>query len=391
VIGQVVGKYRLAEKIGEGGMGVVYRAEHLVLGSPAAIKILLPKWTKNRQVVDRFFTEARAASAISHVGIVQVFDSGRLASGQAFIAMELLTGIGLGDLIQRERVLSPAVAVSLAAQILGALGAAHGAGVIHRDLKPDNIQLTHDPSAVASLRVKLLDFGIAKLLLGDQGRRVLTRSGVLLGTPTYMSPEQCSGGGVDARADLYAVGCILFEMLTGRPPFESDDRNEIVAMQLRSAPPRLRSLAPSLPPELEQLVDQLLAKDPEQRTPSAEHAHAELQRLELPALGATPALLPPPPATPNTALAVLPLAERSTGRAPATTFHVRGDRRPEPEPTAASMMWTQEETPRLRFWRRWAPLIVLGVALLIAAVAILLIGASGELLPEPELSPPLRR
>ena len=165
MIGHVVGKYKILEKIGEGGMGSVYRAEHTVLGSPAAVKVLLPMWTQDAVVVDRFFHEAKAASAIRHVGIVDVFDYGRLPNDQAWIAMELLRGENLTELLMRTgRPLDPSLVQQLAIQILAALDAAHVAGVVHRDLKPDNIYLVRDPSAPAAVRVKVLDAGANEVL-----------------------------------------------------------------------------------------------------------------------------------------------------------------------------------------------------------------------------------
>jgi len=286
VTGSVVGKYRIAEKIGEGGMGSVYRAEHTVLGSPAAVKVLLPQWTQDAVVVDRFFHEAKAASAIRHVGIVEVFDYGRLPNDQAWIAMELLRGENLTEFFLRNGGALPAPIVqSLAIQILGALDAAHVAGVVHRDLKPDNIYLVRDPSAPGAVRVKILDFGIAKLGADRFGEKAKTKGGTILGTPAYMAPEQCKGtSDVDARADLYAFGCILFELLTGRAPFLAQGGGEIMAMHIYEPAPRLSQFAPQLPAELDALVAKLLVKNPADRTPSAAYALAALERVPLPPL-----------------------------------------------------------------------------------------------------------
>ena len=286
MIGRVVGKYKILEKIGEGGMGSVYRAEHTVLGSPAAVKVLLQQWTQDAVVVDRFFHEAKAASAIRHVGIVEVFDYGRLPNDQAWIAMELLRGENLAEFFMRTGGALPAPVVQqLAIQILGALDAAHVAGVVHRDLKPDNIFLVRDPSAPGAVRVKILDFGIAKLGADRFGEKAKTKGGTILGTPTYMAPEQCKGTGeVDARADLYALGCILFELLAGRPPFVSQGGGEIMAMHIYEPAPRLSQFAPQLPPELDALVAKLLIKNPADRTPSAAYTLAALERVPLPPL-----------------------------------------------------------------------------------------------------------
>ncbi len=337
VIGRVVGKYKILDQIGEGGMGVVYRAEHVTLGSPAAIKVLLPQFTKNTVVVDRFFNEAKATSAIKHVSIVQIYDYGRLPNGQAYIAMELLQGEDLTNLLQRYRILDPKLAIQIALQTLAALEAAHLIGVVHRDIKPDNIYLVRDPSAPGAMRIKVLDFGIAKLV-GDQlgGSAKKTKGDSILGTPAYMAPEQCRGGAeIDARADLYAVGCILFEMLTGRPPFVASGGGETMAMHIYEQPPRLHQLAPGLPSELDALIAMLLAKSPEERTPSAAYALAALERVPIEPLGYEVQL---------------------SGR-PAT----------QPPPIAAPV---EDKVPR------WIPIFVITVALLIGAAAAFFIGMS---------------
>jgi serine/threonine-protein kinase len=296
VTGHVVGKYRLLDQLGEGGMGTVYRAEHVVLGSPAAVKILLPQFTQDPVVLDRFFQEARAASAIRHPGIVQVFDYGRMPNGQAYIAMELLRGEDLAVFLARCGKLDASLAGEIAMQMLAALNATHVVGVIHRDLKPDNIFLVRDPGAPGAIRVKILDFGIAKLIPTQPGapiggRRPKTRN-MILGTPAYMAPEQCRGPGfeLDARADLYAVGCILFELLTGRPPFVAAGDGEVMAMHLYEPAPRLSNLEPRLPVDLDALIAKLLTKDPADRIPSAAYALATLERAPIEPLGGEIAL-----------------------------------------------------------------------------------------------------
>jgi serine/threonine-protein kinase len=350
VIGHVVGKYKILEKIGEGGMGSVYRAEHTVLGSPAAVKVLLPMWTQDAVVVDRFFHEARAASAIRHVGIVDVFDYGRLPNDQAWIAMELLRGENLTELLMRTgRPLDPSLVQQLAIQILAALDAAHVAGVVHRDLKPDNIYLVRDPSAPAAVRVKVLDFGIAKLGADRFGEKAKTKGGTILGTPAYMAPEQCKGTSeVDARADLYALGCILFELLTGRPPFIAQGGGEIMAMHIYEPPPRLSTFAPHLPPDLDALVAKLLVKNPGDRTPSAAYTLAALERIALPPL--------------------------------AGEVMLRGERLPTDSPAAeiptVMLPVMLPDIPPLPAQSRMVPVAVLLIALAIAAAAVVVIGFS---------------
>jgi len=286
LIGRVVGKYKILGQLGEGGMGIVYRAAHVVLGSPAAVKVLLPQFTQDTVVVDRFFQEAKAASGIRHAGVVEVFDYGRLPNGQAYIAMELLRGEDLASFLARHGKLAAPLAAQIAMQVLSALDATHMVGVIHRDLKPDNIYLVRDTGAPGAIRVKILDFGIAKLVgtspAAQRTPRPKTKGGSILGTPAYMAPEQCRGGvELDARADLYAVGCILFELLTGRPPFVGGGDGEVMAMHIYEPPPRLSNLEPDLPVELDALLAKLLTKVPEDRIPSAAYALASLERAGL--------------------------------------------------------------------------------------------------------------
>ena len=308
MIGHVVGKYKVREQIGEGGMGAVYRAEHVMLSSPAAIKILLPQFTTQPAVVERFFTEAKATSQIKHPGIVQIFDYGRLDDQRAYIVMELLRGQTLTELmISRGGGIDPSLAAQIGIQLLSALEAAHLRGIVHRDIKPDNIYLIRDPTAPGSMRVKVLDFGIAKLLSdrpkGGWGPSPNTKEAIL-GTPCYMAPEQCRGDDqIDARADLYACGCILMTLLTGRPPFDADSPMDVMAMQIYQPPPRLHDFAPHLPVELDTLFAKMLAKAPGERTPSAAWALAALERVSLPPLTAEIALTNFGP-TPNPAKVV---------------------------------------------------------------------------------------
>lgn len=245
-------------------MGTVWVGEHTLLGRRAAIKVLLPEYTSRDEIVQRFFNEARAVTAISDPGIVQVFDFGHVL-GSAYIVMELLEGEAMDARLRRIGRFAPIDAIRLFAQIATSLGAAHAKGVIHRDLKPENIFIVGDPAVTGGERTKILDFGIAKLA-GDDNSGVKTRTGMVMGTPVYMSPEQCRGAsGIDARSDIYSLGCVLFTMVCGRPPFESDATGDLIIMHVRDAPPVASSIVPGLPPVLDAVIARCLEKDPARR------------------------------------------------------------------------------------------------------------------------------
>jgi serine/threonine-protein kinase len=263
--GSSIGAYRVLRKIGQGGMGTVFLAEHALLGRFAAIKILLPELSSKRAAVDRFFNEARATTAISDPGIVQLFDFGFTADNIAYIVMELLEGEQLHKRLKRLGALPPADALRITRQVAGSLGAAHAAGIVHRDLKPENLFMIRDSEAPGGERAKILDFGIAKLD-DDVPDRVRTRTGAVMGTPLYMSPEQCNGAcQIDHRADIYSLGCVLFHLLTGRPPFDLHGVGAIISAHLREPAPLPSSVVGPLPPGLDELVLRCLAKSPADR------------------------------------------------------------------------------------------------------------------------------
>ncbi|HLU66390.1 MAG TPA: protein kinase [Kofleriaceae bacterium] len=267
LVGEIVGNYRITDQIGTGGMGAVYRAEHVLLGKSAAVKVLLPERSQSQEIVERFFNEAKAASLIRDPGIVEIFDFGRLPDGNAYIVMELLEGETLGERLRREGRLSANRAVSIVRHVAGTLAAAHKNGIIHRDLKPDNIFLVKDPAMPRGERAKLLDFGIAKLATGNKpSDLVKTETGRLMGTPYYMSPEQCRGAGrVDHRTDTYSLGCVLYQMLTGRPPFVLEGAGEILAAHIHVPPTPPRAHEPDVPAALEAVVLRMIAKEPSRR------------------------------------------------------------------------------------------------------------------------------
>ncbi len=271
-----IGSYQIERVLGRGGFGVVYIGVDTRLGRRAAIKQLLPEMSGNREVVERFFNEAKAAASINHPGIVEIYDVGWHTDGSAYFAMKLLDGETLYQRMQPGRLAVP-LAATIARQVASALVAAHARGIVHRDLKPDNIMLIRDDEIAIGERAVLLDFGIAKLIGTSQGN-MHTQSGMMMGTPKYMSPEQCRGAGeVDHRTDIYALGCILFEMLAGRVPFLADGAGEIMGMHQFVEPPPLRAFRSDAPPELEALVSRLLAKRLDHRLQLMGELHAALQ------------------------------------------------------------------------------------------------------------------
>jgi serine/threonine-protein kinase len=265
VVGSVVGNYQIIKKLGEGGMGTVYLAQHTLLGRRAALKMLLPMLSARPDVVNRFFNEARAATSISDPGIVQIFDFGYHTDGSAFIVMEFLEGEPLDRRLQSLGRMPVVDALRLTRQVATSLAAAHAQNIVHRDLKPENIYLVRDAEVASGERPKLLDFGIAKLSDEHPGK-MKTQAGALMGTPTYMSPEQCRGASeLDHRSDIYALGCVLFHLVAGRPPFDGEGLGEILAAHLREPAPALSSRVPGIAPNVDAIVARCLAKRPDER------------------------------------------------------------------------------------------------------------------------------
>jgi len=273
---QILGSYVIERELGRGGMGAIYLGVHRTLGKRAAVKVLLPELSRREDLIERFWAEARAVTAIKHASIVDVYDYGATDDGRTFIVMEYLEGETLGARLKARGLLPIPQAVAIGRQIANALAAAHSVGVVHRDLKPDNVFLVDDPEVVGGQRAKLLDFGVAKLVVSEGGT-AKTITGALLGTPHYMSPEQCEGArAVDHRSDLYSLGCTLFQMVSGRLPFESPGLGGLIGMHLHVPPPKLRDRAPHASDALERIVARLLEKNPDARFSSAAEVAAAL-------------------------------------------------------------------------------------------------------------------
>src|SRR6202521_2763079 len=261
------GRYKIVRKLGTGGMANVYLAEDQELGRRVAIKILNDRHAGDEQFVERFRREAKNAAALSHPNIVSIYDRGE-AEGTYYIAMEYLDGRSLKELIVQRGPAPVTVSVEYARQILSALRFAHRHGIVHRDIKPHNVLVD------AEGRVKVTDFGIARA-----GVSQMTEAGSIVGTAQYLSPEQARGADVDQRSDLYSLGIVIYEMLTGKVPFTGDAPVEIAMKHLNAVPEPPSKLRPEIPHDLDAIVMRALAKEPDQRYASAEEMDADLARV----------------------------------------------------------------------------------------------------------------
>jgi serine/threonine protein kinase len=259
--GTPCGDYEIETKIGEGAWGAVYRAVHPTIGKHVAIKVMSHRLFDEPEAHKRFVAEARALASIRHPGIVEIFGIGRLRDGRAFLTMQWLEGETLGARLQRGP-LPRDQALEILRQIARALDAAHVKNIVHRDLKPENVfLLTIDDE----LSVKLVDFGLAKATKEQERGVAVTRSGQMVGTPLYMSPEQCRSKGVDHRTDIYALGCLGYEVLCGRVPFVHDNAAELISAHLNDEPPSPHALRPDLAPPIDRMLVRMIAKRPDDR------------------------------------------------------------------------------------------------------------------------------
>jgi serine/threonine protein kinase len=300
LIGQVLGgRYKIIRKIGEGGMGIVYEAEHVMIEKRVGLKVLREDFSSREDVVERFRQEAKSASRIGHPNIIDISDFGVTPAGANYFVMELLSGHDLATELEKHGPLSARRAITLAVQCARALGAAHAKGIVHRDMKPENIFLLRRDDGEDF--VKIVDFGIAKMsdieTDGQPGRK-LTKTGMIFGTPEYMSPEQAGGKKLDHRVDVYAMGIILYELVTGRVPFVGDTFMGILTQHMFETAAPIAAANPSaqVPPELERIIFRALSKSADQRYQTMDELATDL----LAVLGQAPSMaasLPPMPGT----------------------------------------------------------------------------------------------
>jgi len=317
-VGQLLaGRYRIEKELGSGGMGAVYRAEHVHMRKAVAVKVLHREMTFLPEVVARFEREAVAAARIEHPHVAAATDFGRLDDGAFYLVLEYVEGRSLRELIDARGALPPDLALHITRQIADALSAAHAAEIVHRDLKPDNVMLINRDGDEHF--AKVLDFGIAKIETGD-AQNQLTQLGSVFGTPEYMAPEQASGLPVDARADIYTLGIILYEMLAGVTPFADDDLVVVLTRQMTLPPPPLPA---TLDPALVALVEQLLAKDPDQRPQTAEDVLARVDAIA-PALAGAPAVSVPLTPSPTSVSVVSGVAGAREVAHAATVLSITG-------------------------------------------------------------------
>jgi serine/threonine-protein kinase len=381
--GTLVGEYRVEGKLGAGGFGTVYRAVHPVIGKAAAIKVLSRQFSANPQIVTRFIAEARAVNQIRHRNIIDIFSFGALEDGRHYYVMELLEGMPLDAYLKkRGGRIAPAEALPILSKVARALDAAHAAGIAHRDLKPENIYLVFDEDA--GVFPKLLDFGIAKLLGDSSPGMHKTRSGMAMGTPLYMSPEQCRGKNVDHRTDIYSFGIMAHELLAGRPPFDADSAVDLLIKQTAEPPPPLSSVAPDLPAALDAPILRMLEKDPSKRPASVGEA---MEALNAAARGAGIELgHVPKPSFPPAAGALMGLAPGRTAAAMAETqvADAAPTKPSSPHPTDMAVGTSVVEKSRAKRSPVMVALVALGGLAVIAGALVAMRSSSADTETKPE-------
>jgi serine/threonine-protein kinase len=371
--GRVFGNYRIVRLLGEGGFGEVYLAENPLLERRAAVKVLHTGLAQDPELVRRFLNEARAASAIRHPHIIEVFDAGITPEGAPYILMEFLEGASLQKRLADQGRLSLDLVLDIARQAGSALGAAHAAGIVHRDLKPENLFLMPDPNLPGAVRVKILDFGIAKIKRSAaSGGTLRTQAGLIMGSPAYMSPEQCKDSAdVDLRSDVYSFAVIIYEALAGNPPFVAPSATEILVMQLTASPTPLCEGLAHVPSYVEAAVMRALAKE---RAARFDSVAAFVTALRGEGVITKVGSAGSPVAESSEAAGARPLSDATpTAGAPAVTTFSRAT-------GEIGVTASDEELPKVARHRRW-PLLALGGLAVMGLALFLLVRPSRGLAP----------
>jgi serine/threonine protein kinase len=352
--GTQLGGYRVATVLGRGGMGVVYLAQQLALDRRVALKIISPELSDDPEFRERFSREAQLAAAIDHRNIIPVYDAGE-ADGRLYISMRYVKGLDLRTVLQLEGPMEPGRALGILGAVADALDAAHGAGLVHRDVKPANVLIEDGPGPEPD-RVYLTDFGLTKRVDAPRG---MTRTGIFVGTPDYASPEQCAGRPLDGRTDVYSLACVLHECLSGATPFPRDSDAQVLAAHLLEPPPRLSATRPGLPSGLDDVLARGMAKDPGSRYSTCSDLVESAQAALRGEPGAGETLIAPPPATPQ-----MPQAPPSAG---APSPPAPGAAPPTPGPMTVPGPRRVESRPGRG---RWIAAAVAAVVLVAVGVAV---------------------
>ena len=317
---RTLGPYRLERLLGQGGMGAVWAARHVRTGRAYAVKVLLPEQSRDRTALLRFRREAEALAAVGHAHIVPIHDYDEGPGGEWFLAMDLLEGEDLASRLARSGPLPWTAAIALLDPILGAIEAAHAAGLVHRDLKPSNIFLARQ-AGTGEEKPMLLDFGLARShgAAAEVARAKVTATGTVLGTPAYMSPEQAQGAAIDGRSDLWSLAVILYEMIAGRPPFDGPTLTALLLAVVTATPPRLSALGREVPEALEGALERAMAKAPEQRFSDVRSFREALSRAAGRSLGAAPLAPGLPPTLDRLAASLAPTVQATPSHAAVAT------------------------------------------------------------------------
>ncbi len=395
--GQVVGEYVVENKLGQGGFGAVFRATHPLIGKMVAIKVLARKFSVDPEMVARFVAEARAVNQIRHRNIIDIFSFGQLADGRHYYVMEYLEGDPLDAILERDKRMPIAEALPILRAMARALDACHAKGIAHRDLKPANIFLARDPDG--DRYPKLLDFGIAKLMGPEDTLKQKTRTGIPMGTPYYMSPEQCRGRDVDHRTDFYAFGVVAYELLTGTYPIDGDDYMTILMRQISDMPEPPSARVPELPAGIDDGIMWLMAKDPSARPPNlitaiqALEASAEASGIALPVVRES-STWDAQSGTPSGRM-VAPSFRRSAPMVTADTRPNAGSAQTMPSGAPIARLGDVRVPIEAPVRKSRLPLIIGGVAVLAAAIVAVVVMSGGAKpaapvakAPEPKVEPP---